>query len=55
MRGSTQEKYLEAKLDNITRTEGRDVTTLDLYLQINYLIPGTGEINEKVQGAFILV
>ena len=49
MRGCTQEKYLEAKLDDITRTEGRDVTTLDLYLEINYLIPGgTEEISGKV-------
>ena len=51
MRGSTQEKYLEAKLEDLTRTEGRDVTTLDLFLQINYLIiPGTGDISERVSG-----
>ena len=50
MRGSTQEKYLEAKLQDITRTEGRDVTTPDLYVEVNYLIPGTEEISEKVIG-----
>ena len=50
MRGCTQEKYLEAKLEDLTRTEGRDVTTLALFLQINYLIPGTGEISERVSG-----
>ena len=50
MRGSTQEKYLEAKLQDITRTEGRDLTTPDLYVEVNYLIPGTEEISEKVSG-----
>ena len=55
MRGSTQEKYLEAKLQDITRTEGRDVTISDLYIEINYLIPGTEEISEKVEMAVILV
>ena len=56
MRGSTQEKYLEAKLQDITRTEGRDVTNTDLYiLKINYLIPGSEELSEKVEVAAIPV
>ena len=34
MRGSTQDKYLEAKLQDITRSEGRELVTLDFYQEI---------------------